>query len=293
MSPTQEISEFDKLWNYNNPEDTAVKFREIIPKINDTADKSAYLQLLTQLARTQSLQLKFEEAHKILDEVEPQLADEMKLPKIRYLLERGRTYNSSKQKEKALELFLQAFELGKDESDLDFYTVDAAHMMGIAESPEEGIKWNEKGIELAENSKDDRTRGWLGAFYNNTGWTYHDEKKYDKALELFEKNVKWHTEKKSGQQLMIAKYCVGRTLRSLGRIDEAMKIHNDLLKEISEKKLEEDGYIYEELGECNLIKGNNEESKKNFATAYEMLSEDKWLAEYEKDRLDRMKELSA
>jgi len=289
---TNNISEFDKLWNYNKPDETAEKFREILPRVKDSGDKSAYLQLLTQLARTQSLQLKFDESHKILDEVEPQLTDETKLARIRYLLERGRTYNSSNQKEKARELFLQAFELSKCEVDLDFYTIDAAHMMGIAETPEEGIKWNEKGIELAEKSSDERAKGWLGALYNNTAWTNHDEKEYDKALALFEKNVKWNTERNSGQKLIIAKWSVARALRSLGKIEEAVKIHKELLKEIEDKKLEEDGYIYEELGECYLISGNKEESKKNFKAAYNLLSKDIWLAEYEKDRLERMKNLS-
>lgn len=293
ISETNNI-EFDKLWNYNKPEETADKFRELLPKIKASGEKSAYLQLLTQLARTQSLQLKFDESHKILDEIEPELTDDLKLAKIRYLLERGRTFNSSKQKEKAKELFLQAYNIGKDSNgqEFEYYTVDAAHMMGIAESPDEGIKWNETGIELAENSKDERTKGWLGAFYNNTGWTYHDEKNYEKALSLFEKNVKWNSERNNDQKLITAKWSVGRALRSLGRIDEALKIHDALLKEIEEKKLESDGYIFEELGECNLIKGDNEKSKKNFAIAYEMLSKDKWLAEYEKERLERMKHLS-
>jgi len=295
MSQTKTVDsilEFDKLWNYNKPDETAEKFKEILPKLKDSGNKSAYLQLLTQLARTQSLQLKFDESHKILDEVEPQLTGDMKLAKIRYLLERGRTYNSSNQKEKALELFRRAYELSRDEDDYDFYTIDAAHMMGIAESPEEGIKWNEKGMVLAEKSKDERANGWLGALYNNTAWTYHDERDYEKALSIFEKNVKWHSERNTGQKLIFAKYCVARALRSLGRIDEALKIHNELLKEIAETKHEDDGYIYEELGECYLIKGNNEESKKYFATAYEILSKDKWLAEYEKERLERLKKLS-
>jgi len=239
--------------------------------------------------------MNFDEANKILDEVEPQLlTDDLKLAKIRYLLERGRTYNSSNQKEKARELFLKAFELGRDAGDevYDFYTIDAAHMLGIAETPEEAIKWNEKGMELAEKSKDERSKGWLGALYNNTAWTYHDEKEYAKALALFEKNVKWQAGRNNDQKLIIAKWSVGRALRSLGKIDEAVKIHNELLKEIEDKNLQEDGYIYEELGECYLILGKKEESKKNFKTAYELLSKDIWLAEYEKERLERMKKLS-
>lgn len=286
------VSEFDKLWNYNKPGETAEKFRELIVRVRDSGDKSAYLQLLTQLARTQSLRMKFDESHKILDEVEQKLTDDLKLAKIRYLLERGRTFNSSNQKEKAREQFLHAFELSKGDIDLDFYTIDAAHMMGIAETPEQGIKWNEIGIGLAEKSKDERANGWLGALYNNTAWTYHDEKEYAKALALFEKNVKWQAGRNNDQKLIIAKWSVGRTLRSLGRIDEAVKIHNELLKEIEDKNLQEDGYIYEELGECYLILGKKEESEKNFKTAYELLSKDIWLAEYEKERLERMKKLS-
>ena len=57
--------------------------------------------MLTQIARTEGLQREFEEAHAILDTVEAMLTDEMGVPRIRYLLERGRVYNSSNQREKS------------------------------------------------------------------------------------------------------------------------------------------------------------------------------------------------
>ena len=82
-----------------------------------------------------------------------------------------------------------------------------------------------------------------------------------------------------------------KTLRMLGRVDEALDIQNELLKEIEESKAEQDGYVYEELGECYLLKGNDADAKKNFGIAYDMLSKDIWLAENEKERLQRMKEL--
>jgi hypothetical protein len=85
---------------------------------------------------------------------------------------------------------------------------------------------------------------------------------------------------------------VARTYRSLDRIDEAIEIHNALLEEIKDRNLEQDGYIFEELGELHLIKKNPEDSKKNFRLAYEMLSKDIWLAENEKERLERMKKFS-
>lgn len=286
------MTNFDKLWDYNNPAGTEIKFREILTEIKDSGDRSAYLQLLTQIARTQGLQMKFDEAHKILDEVEKELSkDEIKLVRIRYLLERGRTFNSSKQKEKALELFHKAYELGKETGE-DFFAIDAIHMLAIADSLDEGIKWNEIGIELAEKSKDERSKGWLGAFYNNTGWNYHDKKEYLKALNFFEKNVIWHTERKSGQREIIAKWCVARTYRSLDRINEAIEIQKKLIQEIKERNLDTDGFIFEELGELYLLKGMDADSKKNFGMAYEMLSKDIWLAANEKERLERMKKLS-
>ena len=287
---SQNILDFDKLWNYNDPAGTEKKFRELLPQVKDTNDKSAYLQLLTQIARTLGLQMKFDEAHKILDEVEPQLSDETHLARVRYLLERGRTFRSSKQVDKSRDLFIKAYELAVEHKE-DFYAVDAAHMMGIIEPFDEAQRWNELAMKLAENSKEERAKNWLGPLYNNTAWNYHDNKDYDKALEIFEKNVIWHTKKESKQELVIAKWSVARTLRSLNKIKEAIRIQKDLIDEIKEKNLEEDGYVYEELGELYLLKGKIEKAKKYFGFAYDLLSKDIWLAENEKERITRLKEL--
>lgn len=281
---------FDRLWNYNDPAGTEKKFRELLPVLKNSGDQSAYLQLLTQTARTQGLQMKFEEAHRLLDEVEPLLNNDLYLAKIRYLLERGRTFRSSKHVEKSRDLFLQAYELALKHKE-DNYAIDAAHMMGIIEPFKEAQEWNELAMKIAENTKDEKAKNWLGSLYNNTAWNYHDNKNYEKALEIFRKNVDWHTKKNSVQQLIIAKWSVARALRSLNKTDEAIDIQLKLIKEIEEKGLEQDGYVYEELGELNLIRKNNEEAKKYFGLAYDLLSKDIWLAENEKERLQRMKEL--
>jgi hypothetical protein len=108
---------------------------------------------------------------------------------------------------------------------------------------------------------------------------------------LFEKNVVWHTERDSKFELIIAKWCVARTLRSLKKVEEALSKQIALEKEVKEKGMEEDGYIFEEIGECMLLLGKNEDAKPNFKKAYEILSKDIWLAENEKDRLERLKKL--
>lgn len=285
-------TEFDKLWNYNDPAGTHRKFSEMLPEVKSSGDKDLYLQLLTQLARTQGLQMKFDEAHKILDEVEDELNDKSKLAELRYYLERGRTFNSSKVKDKARELFLKAFDAGKQLNE-DNYTVDAAHMMAIVETGEESLRWNETAMKIAEDSQDEDAKRWLGSLYNNTGWTYFDMKDYSKALEIFEKCRQWHEDRKTGQGLFIAKWSIAKTLRMLGRTNEALDIQNALKTEIEENKAEDDGYVYEELGECYLEKGDKKEAGKYFKKAYELLSKDIWLAENEKERLARIKELSA
>jgi len=50
------LSSIDTLWNYSNPKETEAKFRDLVPKAKLQVDKTFYAVLLTQLARTQSLQ---------------------------------------------------------------------------------------------------------------------------------------------------------------------------------------------------------------------------------------------
>lgn len=286
-----EVTDFDKLWDYNKPDETEKKFREILAKTKREDNEDYYLQLLTQIARTQGLQMKFDDAHKTLDEVEKQLKPEMIIPRIRYNLERGRALNSSGKKDKSIHYFLDAYHLGMENNE-DFYTIDAAHMLGIAEKQDEALNWNEIAIELIEKSTNERAKGWLGSLLNNTGWTYFDKGDYATAMEYFKKNVAYHTERNNSVPLRIAKWCVARTLRAQNKIDEALKMQNELKEYMESMGDTGDGYVYEELGELYLLKDDKENSKKNFKTAYEMLSQDKWLAANEKDRLERMKKLS-
>ena len=164
-------------------------------------------------------------------------------------------------------------------------------MLGIAETPENQIEWNLRAIELAEKSIDERANMWLGALYNNTGWTYHDLRQYENALELFEKGLKWRQERDNEAATRIAKWSVGRVYRSLGRIDEAIKIQKELEQEFIDKGLEQDGYVYEELAECYLLKDEKKEAQAYFKLAYEYLSKDDWLKANEPDRLERLKKL--
>lgn len=281
--------EFMKLWDYGNPEATEKKFREAEPEIKKQG-QGLYIELLTQIARTHSLRAQFDEAHKILDTAMKMIGPEHVRPRIYYMLERGRTYNSSKVYDKAEELFEaaygQAVKYGEDN-----LAIDAAHMMGIVKKGDESLQWNEDAMNMAENTADEEAKGWLGPLYNNTGWTYHDMGEYEKALDLFERNVEYHGARGNKNELSIAKWCVARCLRSLGKLEESLKAQYDLTELNKQLGLDDDGYNYEEIGECLLELGKGDEAKPYFAKAYELLSKERWLASNEKERLERLKKL--
>ncbi|MBT4141251.1 MAG: hypothetical protein HOE48_25300, partial [Candidatus Latescibacteria bacterium] len=59
----EDLPDFDALWDYHNPENTEQLFLEILPVAQNDGDDDYLAQLLTQVARTQGLQRKFDVAH--------------------------------------------------------------------------------------------------------------------------------------------------------------------------------------------------------------------------------------
>ena len=158
------------------------------------------------------------------------------------------------------------------------------------ETGESELAWNLKAIEYAKASDQSRGRKWLASLYNNTGWTLHDKGDYEQALALFEDAVEFRKEQGNPETLRIAKWCVGRCLRSMGRNAEALQIMQALAAE-AEETGEDDGYTQEELGEHMLLLGDETQAQVHFASAYAQLSQDPWMMEHEAARMARMKEL--
>ncbi len=298
------LPDLGELWNFNDPAGTRTRFQELLPDAEKSGDRSYHLQVLTQIARTHSLEAHFDEAIEMLDRVdraiesaereEPESAggDRFTLVRVRSLLERGRTLNSSGDKAGALPLFRDSYAMAR-KNGLDFFAVDAAHMVAIAEKgPDEKRRWNMVGIEVAEASSEPRARGWLGSLYNNMGWDYHDGSEYEKALDMFQKALVERKEKGDPESIGIARWSIARSYRSLERIDEALEIQLDLFDR-SEKSGNDDGYVYEELGELYLLNGEEKKAAPFFARAHEVLSEDVWLQRNEAERLTRLLKLGA
>jgi tetratricopeptide (TPR) repeat protein len=281
---------FDDLWNYDDPAATEAAFRELLPKAEAQDDLSYRLQLLTQIARAQGLQREFDAARATLDTVEEDLDAAPPVAKVRWLLERGRLENSSGNREASAPYFRDAWEIAGAEG-LDFYAVDAAHMLGIVEPPEQSLLWNEKAFAIAEVSEDPLARRWRGSLANNIGWTHFEAGDPEAALRMFEQALAFRQEQGDENTIRIAEWCVAKAQRVLGDVETALATQRDLHARY-EAEGGADGYVEEEIGECLLALGRPEEAAPWFAKAWEKLSKDPWLAEGEPERLARMKELS-
>ena len=70
-----------------------------------------------------------------------------------------------------------------------------------------------------------------------------------------------------------------------------MTIQEALLAEI-EKSGETDGYVYEEIGELHLARGDAAQAKPWFAKAYAALAQDASLKDTEPARIERLRQLA-
>ena len=202
-----DLPNFDEWWNYGKPGETEQKFRELLPRARQEGSSDYTAQLLTQLARTRGLQAKFKDAHEILDEVEQMLTPELQIARTRYLLERGRAFNSDNQPHMGRTLFGEAWDAAR-EARSDFHAVDAAHMLAIVEEAGAKQQWNLKAMEAAEGSEDSRARGWLSAIYNNIGWDYFAEEKYEQALDIFRKAEAYNRDEAKERWIQINRWSV-------------------------------------------------------------------------------------
>lgn len=290
MANETALPDIKGLWDFNDPVATRAKFRALIESERVEADPTYKLELATQFARTHSLVGEFEEADRLLDRVLEELDAAEPVVRVRYLLERGRTLNSARKgtnsRGAAAEMFIEAWECARG-AGLDDLAIDAAHMLGIVCAPDEAIAWTKKALTLAETSGDPGAKNWLGALYNNLGWTYHDEGKHERALELFRKGLQWREEQGNPGPTRIAKWSVARALRSLQRGEEALALQLELEQEC-EAAGEADGFVYEELGELFHAAGDEEKARHYFARALPLLKEMSWV---DSQRLARLEQL--
>lgn len=281
MEPSR-LPDFDKLWDFSNPAGTEAKFRQTLAESYGAPDDYR-CELLTQIARCQGLQGRFDAAHATLDAVEPSARS----PRVRsrLLLERGRAFNSSGKPDRALPVFREAFANACTAGEWGF-AIDAAHMIAIAE-PEvaDQIAWNLRCLQLIEEHPDqDR---WRNAIYNNLGEAYRAAGQFDRALECFQKLIQWQRD--TGRTIdRYARVDEAKMLRLTGRPEESLAKMSALQQELGD---DADGFVAEERAEALAAMDRADEAGPFFKLAWQKLKNDAWIQRFDPQRFDRLRQL--
>ncbi|MGN6797270.1 MAG: hypothetical protein ACTHKS_03895 [Gaiellaceae bacterium] len=263
------------LWDFNDLDLSEKRFRAQLEE--ETTDLGR-AEVLSQLARVESLRGNYKTCDVLLDE-----AEALGGAGARVLLERGRRMRSSGQPGAGQSQFEQAFELARANGE-DVLAVDAAHMMAIVDDME---AWTARGVAIASPSDDPGVRYWLGPLYNNVGWSRYEAGDHTGALEAFELALaSRERDDDRPSAVETARYAVGKALRAVGRADEAAATLERCVAWAAEAGVK-DGYFHEELAEDYAALGRDAEAAEQATVALGLISED------EASRVERLRELVA
>jgi tetratricopeptide (TPR) repeat protein len=244
-------ADISSLWNYSDPEASEKRFRAAL--VEAGGDDALILQ--TQIARTHGLRRNFQEARRILAEIQEPVPRASPEAQVRYCLELGRTYASAahkpeevtpEDKKKARSLYTRAFETARD-ARLDYLAIDALHMMNTVDTePQDQLAWDLKALAFMEASPQAEAKRWEGSLRNNVGYANFLLGNYDEALAQYRLSLAAHERSGSAANVRIAHWMIARTLRAQGRTQEAIAIQLRLEREWDDAG-EPDPYVYEEL----------------------------------------------
>src|SRR3954449_5745553 len=257
-----------ELWGFDDPEASETRAREQLERETTDAGRA---EVLTQLARIEGLQDRFDAGEKLIDDAVALAAgDELALARIE--LERGRLRRSAGDPEAARPMFERSFGIAARMGQT-FIAADAAHMVALVAGNCEGfVGWTRRGIELAEADED--ARHWLGPLYNNLGWEYYGAGDYEQALDAFERQLVAREQERDPQQVIeIARYALGKALRALGRPAEAVPMLETAVA-WAEVDGAPDGWFHEELAEEYAAVGRDADAATQARAAIPLLERD-------------------
>jgi tetratricopeptide (TPR) repeat protein len=251
------------LWDFADLDASEQRLRT---QLDAEADDAGRAEVLTQLARVQALRDDFEASERLLGEAEA-LAGASIVAHARVDLERGRTRRSSGSPDAALPLFESAYELALEARE-DFIAADAAHMAALV-APDGPALWTERGVELARRSED--AAYWRGPLLNNLGWDHYEAGAFEEALAAFEEALAARElQPERRQEIEIARYCVGKALRAVGRAAEAAAQLERAVAWAGEWGAP-DGWFHEELAEDYAALGREADAREQARLAVPLL----------------------
>lgn len=268
-----ESQDIDAVWTIDDPKTGLVALQSLLVEHPESAD-----EIRTQIARALGLLGKFNDAWEELEYVS---GNEDSIVLTRLELERGRLQNSSGNREQAIPHFRTALRIAQ-EAGLDFFAVDAAHMLGIVSDGFEAVEWNQLALEMSGKSPDSRTQKWRGSLLNNLGWAYYHLHEHDAALKTFEMALEWQVQNGSAVNQRIAQWTIARCLRALNRNQEAILVLQPLTL------FPEAGFVSEEMGENLLALGKLDQAQPHFQRALDLFSKNPLFQNEQNDRLARI-----
>jgi tetratricopeptide (TPR) repeat protein len=276
------------LWDFDDLDATEQRFRALLEQESSAEARAG---LLTQLARVQGLRGRFDEGEELLQEARAN-AGASAAAEARIQLERGRLLRSSGHEDGARPLFESAFATALAAGE-QFLAADAAHMAALVAPDRAGmLSWSRRGIEIAEESDDSGVDYWLGPLLNNLGWHHYEAGEYGAALEAFQRALEARERfPEQPAEIEIARYAVGKTLRALGRPDEAAALLEQAVS-WAETEGSPDGWFHEELAEDYAALGREGEARKQAVRALTLLLEEDESFESDTERVARLRRLA-
>jgi tetratricopeptide (TPR) repeat protein len=239
------------LWDFGRPEISEQRMRSAL--VGATGDDALILQ--TQIARTFGLRKDFEGARRLLHQIEPEIAAAGAEARVRHQLELGRTYASAthapeqqtaESRLRARQAFDAALQTARG-AGLDGLAIDAIHMFAFIDTgAADQLEWARKAMEVVQASSQADARRWEASIRNNLGVALHQLGRHEQALAEFQAALAIRERQGQAEAIRVAHWMIAWTLRSLGRIDEALAIQLRLEQE-NDAAGAPDRYVFEEL----------------------------------------------
>ena len=273
------------LWDFDDLDGTEERLRA---QLDAESSDDGRAEVLTQIARVEGLRSEFERGHALVDEAERLATSDA--PRARIQLERGRLRRSGGEREAARPLFESAYDEALA-AEQYFMAADAAHMVAlVAPDREAFVAWTQRGLAIAETH--DAASSWAGPLLNNLGWELYEAEDFPGALDAFERALAAREEEpdKAGP-IEIARYAVGKTLRALGRADEAIP---QLERAVAWAQAQDapDGWFHEELAEDYAAVGRTAEAAEQARLALTILEHDDPSLAGDEERAARLRALA-
>ncbi len=253
------LDEADSTFNSGNYEQARSIYERVEDKAMAVNHDSYITEARSMIARCYLITGKKEEGRPWLEKAEEKASPDNPQGWSRFLGVKGRFQWQDDKKNEATETFKGMYEYCS-ERELHNRAIDAAHMVAIAGTPEEQIEWALKGIKEAEEGN---VTGWLAPLWNNLGWTYEDQGKYQESLEAYLNAREYHWRYGTERNKLIADWAVGHAYNKLGKHDEAAQWLRPVLawcERINEVEFR--GLTCQELGDI-------ERANKNYKAAYD------------------------